>query len=188
MLTAPLPKYYQDLPSNFIRPGGELVQIMISPMNITFNKPVNHTPVPDTVAPSRPYFFVSDSYTVSQMDLTIHANCSVYRLNISEPIPFNSTGDIQLGSVFQYYCVDSAAMMIQGYDNTKEVPSDTLMTAWGCFNDTIGISIPLMDTDNSKVVTIAVAVTIVIIELIFVWWVYKRIEKTYKRRTKQYTS
>jgi hypothetical protein len=188
MLTAPLPKYYQDLPSNFTRPGGNLVQIMISPMNITSNKSPGNMQAPDTVAPSRPYFFVSDSYTVFQMDLTIRAGCSGYHLNVSEPIPFNSTGDIQLGSVYQYYRGDSAAMLIQGYDNTKGVPSDTLMTAWGCFNDTIGQSIPLMDTDNSKVATIAVAVTLVVIQLLLLWWVFKQIHKKYKRRTKQYIS
>ena len=65
-----------------------------------------------------------------------------------------------MGSVVQYYRGESAAMLLEGYDNTKELPnephlvqnppfsSNVSLDAWKCFDETIGDSIPLMQGEE----------------------------------------
>ena len=101
------------------------------------------------------FYFVSDNYTALALNETIHDACGSYNFNISSPIPFNSTGNIHFGSVVQYYRGDSAAMVLEGYDNTKKLPHKhnlkrnpplppDVLDTWTCFHKAIGDSIPLM--------------------------------------------
>lgn len=101
------------------------------------------------------FFFISDTYSAGEVKGAITLNCT--DVTASDPIPFNSTGDIQPGSVVQFYRGDSAAILLQGYDDAKEspgypssipnppFPSSVNMTTWGCLNSTIGASIPLLN-------------------------------------------
>ena len=107
--------------------------------------------------PTTPFFFVSDNYTALHMKKTIRNSCWHISLDISDSIPFNSTGNIQWENAVQFYRGDSAAIFVPGYDNTKELPNDPKLVpnppfpqdirldALTCSNSTIGESIPLMD-------------------------------------------
>jgi hypothetical protein len=99
-----------------------------------------------------PFFFVSDNYTVGQVRNALDENC--FGLTISDPIQFNSTGNIQYGSVVQYYRGDSAAILLRGYEDAMESPNNSPfqltinVTTWACLNGTIGASIPLMNRSS----------------------------------------
>lgn len=134
----------------------------------------------DTIrTPTLPFFFVSDNYTAFQMNSTIANSCGIL-LEISDPIPFNSTGNIQPESLVQFFRGDSAAIYLQGYDNTKELPGNpnlvpnpafppnASMDAWTCINSTIGESIPLMHGgDTFAAWKIALCIVVPIIFLVF---------------------
>ena len=103
-----------------------------------------------------PFYFVSDHYTALEMKYTLNQACWPFGLDMVDPIPFNSTGNIRPGSVVQYYRGDSAAIVLEGYDNAMELPGrpdfvhdpsfppNVNLDAMGCFNATIQDSIPLM--------------------------------------------
>ena len=118
------------------------------------NRSVQYTPVP-------PFFFVSDSYTVTQMNATINNICAEHHaFTISAPIALNSTGNIKPESVVQFYRGDSAALLLQGYNNTKELPgyrhigpnppfpTEVGLNLVSCIDKTVANSIPLMDGDG----------------------------------------
>jgi hypothetical protein len=138
-LIKPLPQYYYSLPQNITRPGGEVVEM-------TITSRANGT---------LPFSFVSDAFTAGEVNGTIITNC--IDAIVSDPIPFNSTGNIQPRSVVQYYRGGTAAILLQGYDNSKESPSSSNpvpnppfppsinITSWECLNSTIGESLPLMN-------------------------------------------
>ena len=171
MLTIALSKFNQSLPQNLTRPGGELREMkMAPPENATTQYP--------------PLFFVSDSLTVDKMKDAINAACgnSVHMV-LSDPISFNSTGNIQKRNLVQFYRGDSAAMFLQGYNNADEkpggpvpnppLPSDATVYAWNCFNETIGKSIPLFENKASKGLAIGsgvgAAVLVIIVGFIVYW-------------------
>ena len=151
-----LQKYNESLPQNITRPGGELVEMMITPLILILENPTDiyHPNVNKTIVSARPFFFVSDNYTTNQVKEMLSKNCTSF--NVADPILLNSTGNIQPGSVAQLYRGDTAALLIQGYDNTNEqrdnqtlvpnppFPSNVSVGAWVCMNRTIGASIPLM--------------------------------------------
>ena len=194
------PKYYESLPQNITRPGGELVEMMITPLNVTVDNSLdlNTTTRKTTIVPYRPFFFVSDNYTTSQVKSVIKWNCTAF--SASDPISFNSTGNIQPGSVLQLYRGDTAAMILQGYDNANEqrdnpnlapnppFPSNVSVDAWLCMNATIGRSIPLMHGPRFRPwkLGLEIAGSILLTGLI-VWGLYKCLkkDKLEKRRKKK---
>lgn len=101
------------------------------------------------------FFFVSDMYSAGEVRAAINTTC--IDVTVSDPISFNSTGNLQPGSVVQYYRGDTAAILLQGYEDAKEVPGspnlvpnppfppNVNMAKWECLNSTIGESIPLMN-------------------------------------------
>lgn len=144
VLIVPLPKYYESLPQEVARPGGQLVEMRITPLTVTVNS--------TDLVPTPPFFFVSDRYTADQVGKAVYERCLL--LDVGSPVPFNSSGSIQLGNVLQYYRGDSAAVVFPGYGNTQGVPyltgsmpiPDSRVDAWPCINSTIGQTIPLVDT------------------------------------------
>ena len=143
-------KYYQNLPQKTPRPGGELVEMKITLFNDSF--PLGTGPKKE----SPPFFFISDLYTALETRNAINYRCYFIDSYISPPIPFNSTGNIKLGSVVQYYRGDSAAIVLQGYNNSEELPGrpDLIYNPpfppnvsyhdWRCVNTTIGDAIPII--------------------------------------------
>lgn len=99
--------------------------------------------------------FVSDRHSATEVQTAIRTNCS--DVTVKDPIPFNSTNGLRLDTVVQFYRGDSAAMLLQGYDSTGELPgspglvpnppfpSSVNTNTWACLNYTIGESIPLMN-------------------------------------------
>lgn len=173
------PQYYQDLPQNFTRPGGELVQMVLTPPNSTAQ-----------------FLLVSDNYTVDQTKTVLSKNCT--GLNASDPTPFNSTGNILSENIFQFYRGDSAAVIIPGYDNTKELsdspnlvpnpplPSNFSSSDWVCLNETIGASIPLMHGGSSHLArNIAVPIAVVFAVVALVWCCRKICMDPEKKRKKK---
>ena len=166
------------------RPGGELVEMMVTPQNITFDPNTGE----HLNALARPFFFVSDSYTVNQVSNALAESCLIS--NISDPIPFNLTGNMQPGNLLQYYRGDSAAILLEGYDNSKE-PSDSpnlvpnppfplnvSVDAWSCLNQTIGASVPLMNTASGFpqwAIALIVVLSCVFLGLISLGvWLYRK--------------
>jgi len=103
------------------------------------------------------FFFISDSDSAMEVQGAIQGNCS--DVTVGDPIPFNSTNNLQLDTVVQYYRGDSAAILLRGYDSTREssgspnftsFPPSVNMSTWGCLNYTIGESIPLMGSGLSQ--------------------------------------
>ena len=139
-LISHLIKYYQSLPREIPRPGGELVEMKITLLNDGSEAP--------------PFFFISDLYTALEIRKAINKGCYFRNIHISPPILFNSTGNIKLGNVVQYYRGDSAAIVLQGYDNSEELPGrpdliysppfppNVSYNDWQCINTSIGDAIP----------------------------------------------
>ena len=130
---------YYGLPKNASRPGGEVVELTITPN-------ANH---------SAQFHFISDHQSATEVQSAIQRNCS--DVTVGVPIPFNSTNDLRPDTVVQFYRGDSAAILLQGYDNTREIPGrpdlvpnpqfppSVNMSTWTCLNRTVGESIPLMN-------------------------------------------
>ena len=134
---------YYGLPQNTSRPGGEVVQMTIAPKA---NNSVR-------------FHFISDHHSATEVQSAIRGNCT--DVKVENLALFNSTNDLRPDTVVQFYRGDSAAILLQGYDNTREVPgsadsvpnppfpSSVNMSTWGCLNYTIGESIPLMNSASS---------------------------------------
>ena len=196
MLIVPLSKSYQSLPQNLTRPGGELVEMMITqPMIISSRDLRSNTSVPYTPAP--PFFFVSDKYTVIQMNATIYNVCGEYHtFTVSAPIALNSTGNIKPENVVQFYRGDSAALLLQGYNNTEELlghphmipnpqfPPGVGLDLVSCIDRTVDKSIPLMDGDGlparDKGAIAAAVVGFLLLSLCAIGWCCK---KKHRRRS-----
>lgn len=154
------------------------------------------TPVNITGPNPPPFYFVADSFTAGQINITVYAQCP--NLTISDPIPFNSTGDIEPGSVVQLYRGATAAVLLQGYDDANEqlnnpnlVPnppfsSDASMAVWSCLNTTIGASIPLREGARLKAWYIVVPVVLGISLLLFLWWLLCKAKKKKQSRKENY--
>ena len=88
-----------------------------------------------------PFYFVSDNYTAGQVRIALDENCA--EVATSDPIRFNSTGNIRLEEVVQFYRGDTAAMLFP--DTMPSIPPGGDRVLWSCLNETIGASIPLMN-------------------------------------------
>ena len=106
------------------------------------------------------FYLVTDNNTATSMVPILQANCSVV-LNSgvsNTPVAFNVSdpNSPKPEEVVQYYRASSAALMLEGYNNTAQLSDDTslpdvplpsnidtgLLT---CLNETIGAAIPLVD-------------------------------------------
>jgi hypothetical protein len=151
-----------------------------------------------TIAPragnSDPFFFVSDMYSVGEVKASINASC--IDMIVSDPIPFNSTGNINPGSVVQYYRGDSAAIVLRGYEDAKEMPGNLSMvpnppfppninmSGWACLNSTVGGSIPLMH-GGSGLPPYKIALCVVLPSSFVLGICYYCIHKSIRNRTRR---
>jgi len=143
ILTTFFTQDYYGLPQNTSRPGGEVVGVTITP---NANKSVQ-------------FHLISDRHSATEVKNAIQGNCS--SVTVGEPTAFNSTNGVRPDTVVQFYRGDSAAILLQGYDNTREMPgrpdlvpnppfpSSVNMSTWTCLNYTIGESIPLMNSAST---------------------------------------
>lgn len=84
--------------------------------------------------------FISDKYRVIKVQGAIRENCS--DLTISDPILFNSTNNLPLGTVVQFFRGDNITAVPWGNDSAKVTspPPSIDTSTWECLNYTIGES------------------------------------------------
>ncbi|KAF9076787.1 hypothetical protein BDP27DRAFT_1312584 [Rhodocollybia butyracea] len=139
------------LPSNSSRPGGIM-------MTAAFQS--NST--------STIYRILADNTTVVDLISDIHSNCSSHLTSnsassASSAIAYNSSAPDapQPGQVVQYYRASSVALTLDGYNNSAvysgtnttaddPLPSGIDTTLLSCMNDTIGVSVPLVDAGSAR--------------------------------------
>ncbi|KAF9648310.1 hypothetical protein BDM02DRAFT_2323748 [Thelephora ganbajun] len=124
----------RGLPQN--NPGDGLVGITMAP----------------NASDSTSFFFISNSYSATEVQRAVQENCS--DATVSDLVPFDSTDDLQLGTLVQFYHGDCAAILLRGYDSAKETPGSPNFlpnppfqsSALECLYYTIGESMTLMKT------------------------------------------
>lgn len=98
---------------------------------------------------SVPFFFISDNDSAIEIQGAIQGSCS--DVAVSDPIPFNSTNNLQLDTVVQYYRGDSTRES-SGSPNFTPFLSSVNTSTRECLNYTIGESIPLMSSGLTQVI------------------------------------
>ena len=106
------------------------------------------------------FYLVSDNDTAIAMVPILQQNCSsVLNSGVSNtPVAYNPSNPRPEEAV-QYYRASSAALMLEGYNNTGQLSDDTSlpdtplptnidMNLLACLNQTIGIALPLVDAAN----------------------------------------
>ena len=110
-----------------------------------------------------PFYFVSDNNTAIAMVPILQQNCSsVLKSGVSNaPVPFNLSdpNSPKPEEAVQYYRSSSAALLLEGYNNTAQLSDDTSIpdtplptnidvSLLYCLNETIGAALPLVDAAN----------------------------------------
>lgn len=134
-------------PDNSSRPGGPMTEatFVSATMNSTFH-------------------ILSDNTTVASLIASVSANCSSLINNSSSsslnssPWPFNSSDpwSPRPEQAVQYYRASSVVLTLEGYNNSATLSdntnqSDDAIPTWTdtnllyCLNETIGVSVPLID-------------------------------------------
>jgi len=133
-------------PDNSSRPGGPMVTsaYVSNSTNTTF-------------------YLVTDNNTATALVPILQQNCSsVLNSGVSNaPVPYNGSDPNypRPEEAVQYYRASSAALMLEGYNNTAQLsdntslpdtplPSNIDMNLLTCLNETIGVAIPLVDAAN----------------------------------------
>ena len=106
------------------------------------------------------FYLVTDSDTATAMVTVLQNNCSsVLNSGVSNtPVPYNISdpNSPKPEEVVQYYRASSAALMLEGYNNTAQLSDNTSLpdaplptnidtNLLTCLNETIGAAIPLVD-------------------------------------------
>jgi len=109
------------------------------------------------------FYLVTDSNTATAMVTALQQNCSsVLNSGVSNtPAPYNISdpNSPKPEEVVQYYRASSAALMLEGYNNTAQLSDNTSLpdaplptnidtNLLTCLNETIGAAIPLVDAAN----------------------------------------
>ena len=109
---------------------------------------------------STTFYLVTDNDTATTMVSILQQNCSsVLNSGVSNtPIPYNASdpNSPKPEEAIQYYRASSAALMLEGYNNTAQLsdntslpdtplPTNTDTDLLTCLNETIGAAIPLVD-------------------------------------------
>jgi len=106
------------------------------------------------------FYLVTDSDTANTMVSIVQQNCSsVLNSGVSNaPVPYNASdpNSPKPEEAVQYYRASSAALMLEGYNNTAQLSDNTTLpdislptnidtNLLTCLNETIGAAIPLVD-------------------------------------------
>lgn len=109
---------------------------------------------------STTFYLVTDNDTAIAMVPILQQNCSsVLNSGVSNtPVPYNASdpNSPKPEEAIQYYRASSAALMLEGYNNTAQLSDDTSLpdsslptnidvNLLTCLNETIGAAIPLVD-------------------------------------------
>jgi len=133
-------------PDNSTRPGGPMV-------TSTYASNTTNTT----------FYLLTDSDTANDLVSVVQQNCSsVLNSGVSNtPVPYNTSDPNapRPEEAVQYYRASSAALMLEGYNNTAQLsdntslpdtplPTNIDMNLLMCLNYTIGAAIPLVDAAN----------------------------------------
>ncbi|KZP03380.1 hypothetical protein FIBSPDRAFT_879518 [Athelia psychrophila] len=133
-------KEYGDC-SNSSRPGGSMTQA-------TFTSNSTGTT----------FYLLADNSTVAALITTIAANCTLSPLSSTAPTPYNCSNPSapQPEQAIEYYRASSVVLALSGYNNSaayssdenaaaSALPSGIDTTLLDCLNQTIGLSVPLVN-------------------------------------------
>ncbi|KZP03379.1 hypothetical protein FIBSPDRAFT_845031 [Athelia psychrophila] len=127
--------------SNSSRPGGSMTQatFMSNSTGTTF-------------------YLLADNSTVAALITTIDANCTLSPLSSTAPTSHSCSDPnaLQPEQAIQYYRASSVVLALSGYNNSaayssdenaaaSALPSGIDMTLLNCLNQTIGVSVPLVN-------------------------------------------
>ena len=155
-----LSKYHKNLPQNITRPEDEMVDAVMPLFNVQNGRLLL---TPGLRSPAPPFPFTGD--------------CWVFNLVIGDPIPFNSTGNIQLGNVVRYHRGEATQMDHQGHDNATKssgippweqnppFPPGSNLEVWGCFDNAIGDS----STRGSFVPPVIICMALILFAIPVLW-------------------
>lgn len=130
-------------PSNSSRPGGAMTQA-----NFVSN------------STGTLFYLLADNSTVAALITTIDANCTSYLAlsSSSSPVPYNSSdaNAPQPEEAVEYYRASSVVLALNGYNNSavfssdanvpnSPLPSGIDTNLLNCLNQTIGVSVPLVN-------------------------------------------
>lgn len=109
------------------------------------------------------FYLVTDTDTANSMVTALQNNCSsVLNSGVSNaPVPYNVSdpNSPKPEEFVQYYRASSAALALEGYNNTAQLSDDTSLpdtplptnidtNLLTCLNETIGAAVPLVDAAN----------------------------------------
>ena len=133
-------------PDNSTRPGGPMV---------TWTYP--------SKAQGTTFYLVVDDDSANSVSYVLQKNCSHFLSSSfsNKPVPYSPSdpNSPKPEEAIQYYRASSAALMLEGYNNTAQLSDDTSlpdtplptnidMTLLTCLNETIGRAIPLVNAAN----------------------------------------
>ena len=111
-------------------------------------------------SPNTTFHVLSDNTTVSSLISTVTTNCSTFlsKSSSTSPFPFNASSPNapQPEQAIQYYRASSTVLTLDGYNNSATfssnesmpdtpLPPNIDMKLLECLNQTIGLSVPLVD-------------------------------------------
>ena len=112
------------------------------------------------------FYLLTDTDTANSMVSALQSNCSsVLNSGVSNaPVPYNTSdpSSPKPEEVVQYYRASSAALALEGYNNTAQLsdntslpdtplPTNIDMNLLTCLNETIGAAVPLVDAASPTV-------------------------------------
>jgi hypothetical protein len=112
------------------------------------------------------FHVLSDNFTALALMNTVQLNCSYNQnltfINSTSPLPYNDTdpNSPKPEQAIQYYRASSVVLTLDGYNDTAALSNDTTLPdtplpanvdvmLLGCLNQTIGLSVPLVDPSTS---------------------------------------
>ncbi|KZV85904.1 hypothetical protein EXIGLDRAFT_653630 [Exidia glandulosa HHB12029] len=130
---------------NSSRPGGALYQVpIVSPSSASFVST---------------YHLIADHDTVTALISSISSNCTgISNAPLQASALASNASSLAPETAIQYYRASSVALTLDGYNNTAALSNDTSATAMTpipsavnmtfltCLNETIGASVPLVDS------------------------------------------
>ena len=108
------------------------------------------------------FYLIADTSTANVMFPVLEKKCSSTLAGLTEPYLAGDPHQPQPEEVVQYYRASSAALALEGYNNTAQLSDDTSLPDTPlptnidtdfltCLNETIGAAIPLVDAANPTV-------------------------------------
>ena len=135
-------------------------------------------------SPITTFHVLSDNATVSSLISIITANCSTFLSNSSSTSPFlfnvSSPNAPQPEQAIQYYHASSTVLMLDRYNNSTTfssnesmpdtpLPQNINMKLLKCLNQTIGLSVPLVNGVHPALFTAPSIPGLILLGMMILW-------------------